>query len=205
MADRREAAGDLGGGHGPAGSLRRSLPSPLPGRRRPGRPEPGKPCACAAPQTRSPAAAAGSLTFRSRCIFPSGVTPIFRVSLTGPSTPPFRRLSGLPLFFFLSLYCRRPLTFHARACQDRTGPRLSAARPVPGHPRELGLAVLLLPRPARAAARARERVGGRCRWALLGSLAWTPEEEYMFTFSEQEHVPKLHFGSSTLHPKPPTA
>lgn len=66
---------------------------------------------------------AGSLTFGSRCLFPSGVTSIFRVSLTGLSTPPFRRLFGLPLFFFLSFCCRRPQpSTPARAWPCRLSP-----------------------------------------------------------------------------------
>lgn len=60
----------------------------------------GKLCACAVQPTRSPESAAGSLTFGSRCTFPSGVTLNFRVSLTGLSTPPFRRFFSLPPFFF---------------------------------------------------------------------------------------------------------
>lgn len=78
-----------------------SLPTALEATRRfTGWNKAGKQCACAVQQTRSPVSAAGSLTFGSRCLFPSGVTLIFRVSVTGLSTPPFRRLFSLPLFFF---------------------------------------------------------------------------------------------------------
>ncbi|KAM7321023.1 hypothetical protein ACRRTK_020276 [Alexandromys fortis] len=128
----------------------------------------GQARACAVQPTRSPQAAAGSLTFGSGCLFPSGVTSIFRVSLTGLSTPPFRRLFGLPLFFPFFLLSPPP-TFHTRA-----GLAVSAvAAPPPcrflGHPPELGLAVL---RAARAAALA-GGAAGPCS-ALLGPSAWTP-------------------------------
>lgn len=76
--------------------------------------------------------------------------------------------------FFLFIVAAPP-TFHARACLAVS----ALASPPPGRSwasrpswasRCCGL---LLPRPARAAARAWECVGGRCRWALLGSSAWT--------------------------------
>lgn len=114
-----------------------SLPTALEATRRfTGWNKAGKQCACAVQQTRSPVSAAGSLTFGSRCLFPSGVTLIFRVSVTGLSTPPFRRLFSLPLFFFPLSFCSSPPpAFHARAGLA-LGSRLSAACPP-----ELGLAV----------------------------------------------------------------
>lgn len=117
---------------------------------------------------------AGSLTFGSRCLFPSGVTSIFRVSLTGLSTPPFRRLFGLPLFFFPFFLLSPPPTFHARA-----GLTVSAvALPPPcrflGHPPELGLAVL---RAARAAALA-GGAAGPCS-ALRRGRRWVGSPEGM--------------------------
>lgn len=108
---------------------------------------------------------AGSLTFGSRCLFPSGVTSIFRVSLTGLSTPPFRRLFGLPLFFSFLFVVAAPNLPRPRG-PDRVGSRLAAALPVPGSPARAG--------PRRAAGCSGGRVGGRCRWALLGPSAWTP-------------------------------
>lgn len=132
--------------------------------RPPSQPKAGKPrlrsSATALPDRRL----AGSLTFGSRCLFPSGVTSIFRVSLTGLSTPPFRRLFGLPLFFFPFFLLSPPPTFHARA-----GLTVSAvASPPPcrflGHPPELGLAVL---RAARAAALA-GGAAGPCSALRLG-------------------------------------
>lgn len=69
-------------------------------------------------------------------------------------------------FFFSFLFVVAAPNLPRPRGPDRVGCRLAAALPVPGSPARAG--------PRRAAGCSGGRVGGRCRWALLGPSAWTP-------------------------------
>lgn len=171
MANGRAAAPALGwGAQAPRGVSRvclvpvRSLSSAALATAKPA--QGGQARACAVQPPRSPT---------------GGLPEVWPLAPTAYSHPGSRRSSGylwqgclhrlfgdflVFRFFFSFLFVVAAPNLPRPRGPDRVGCRLAAALPVPGSPARAG--------PRRAAGCSGGRVGGRCRWALLGPSAWTP-------------------------------